>query len=61
MADDKRAEHEQRDEEQLDESAELLPNREVMSIIRAPTDPAVPMDPSDGGRVTLPIEPNATE
>jgi hypothetical protein len=61
MADERRADHEERNEGELDDNAEFLPNREVMSIIKAPTDPPMPMDPSDGGRVTLPIEPNATE
>jgi hypothetical protein len=62
MSDDKQTEHEQHEDEELDGNAELLPDREVMSMVRAPVDPTLPMDPpGGGGEVTLPVEPPATE
>jgi hypothetical protein len=43
-------------EDELDENAEFLPNREVMSMITPPGDPTYPVDPSGGEGVASPEE-----
>jgi hypothetical protein len=44
------------EQEELEENAELLPDREVMSMIAPPGDPTTPIEPA-GGEIATPTEP----
>jgi hypothetical protein len=51
MSEDKPREKEPPEVEELDDEAELLPNREVMSTVNLGEDPAIwdlPVEPRDG-------------